>query len=252
MTNSKPLAKPCGHCGVDKLLKDFPRFKVTGQRKPRGAFGVRNICNACLSHLRKPTLEKERAKRARLDAAHLKACNVCCVIKPWSSFHVRRASLTDGISSTCKACANARGALWKQAHPNANKDWYSQNKAYKQQQYKDWRDTHKEYCREETRRWVKANPDRKRALVARRNAARLKATPLWADPNAIRAIYREADRLTRETGIKHEVDHIVPLRSPLVCGLHIGANLQVLTREANKKKSNHLHAAYRSAATAFL
>lgn len=54
----------------------------------------------------------------------------------------------------------------------------------------------------------------------------------------MRTIYREAVRLTEMTGISHHVDHIVPLRSPWVCGLHCEANLQILPYYENQSKSN--------------
>jgi hypothetical protein len=62
--------------------------------------------------------------------------------------------------------------------------------------------------------------------------------PLWADPHAIEEIYAEARRLQRETGIPHHVDHIVPLRSVLVCGLHWEGNLAVVEKTVNLRKSN--------------
>jgi len=63
-----------------------------------------------------------------------------------------------------------------------------------------------------------------------------RATPEWADRKAIAMFYKEAKRLTRETGELHVVDHIVPKMSPLVCGLHVPANLRVIHWLDNAKK----------------
>jgi len=69
-------------------------------------------------------------------------------------------------------------------------------------------------------------------------AAIRQAMPKWADRGSIFKIYQEAMRMTRTTGIKHHVDHIVPLKHPLVCGLHIPCNLQVIPAVENLKKQN--------------
>lgn len=80
------------------------------------------------------------------------------------------------------------------------------------------------------------NPDMMRANVSAHRAALMAAMPKWADRKAIRAVYAEAVKATRETGVKHEVDHIIPLRGKGVCGLHVPWNLQVLTMTENRRK----------------
>lgn len=57
------------------------------------------------------------------------------------------------------------------------------------------------------------------------------ATPRWADIEYIRKIYLECPS-------GYHVDHIIPLKGELVCGLHVENNLQYLTAEDNLKKSN--------------
>ena len=56
-------------------------------------------------------------------------------------------------------------------------------------------------------------------------------TPKWLTPWQrawINALYREAKRLSDETGEMYVVDHIVPLAGKLVCGLHVPWNMRII------------------------
>lgn len=78
-------------------------------------------------------------------------------------------------------------------------------------------------------------------LKARRRATLLSATPSWLGRSQLedmRKLYRLSQRLEEQTGVAHQVDHIVPLQSPVVCGLHVPWNLQVITASANASKGN--------------
>ncbi len=93
--------------------------------------------------------------------------------------------------------------------------------------------------------WKEAHPDR----VAAQNAARAKrrkiretkVCPPWVKTVDLIQFYDKAKRITRETGVPHEVDHIFPIqpRCKKFSGLHVPWNLQVLTRAQNRVKSNH-------------
>lgn len=84
---------------------------------------------------------------------------------------------------------------------------------------------------------VKALVNEKRYWKRREIMVRL-ATPRWVDREKILKIYQQRTRLSVQTGIEHEVDHIVPIVHALVCGLHCEANLQIIPASENRMKSN--------------
>lgn len=87
-------------------------------------------------------------------------------------------------------------------------------------------------CIESSRKWASVNKSRRAALNAARYANKKMAMPIWADITLINDIYSEAEYQ------QMHVDHVVPITSKFVCGLHWEGNLQLLSPEENIKKSN--------------
>lgn len=61
--------------------------------------------------------------------------------------------------------------------------------------------------------------------------------PPWVTRDMILPVYRRMMRL-RAAGAAVVVDHIIPLRHPLVCGLHVPANLRIISEGLNAQKGN--------------
>ena len=99
-----------------------------------------------------------------------------------------------------------------------------------------WRDSNKD----KTREYRKENKHLYAHHAALRRKKVRQATPPWADLEQIKEIYRLAAVKTSTEGVKYEVDHIIPISSSMISGLHWEGNLQIITKEENNKKSNTL------------
>jgi 5-methylcytosine-specific restriction endonuclease McrA len=91
--------------------------------------------------------------------------------------------------------------------------------------------------------WALDNPGKALASARKRVMRRRRAMPKWVDQvmlEQMAAVYETASRLNQNSDEFFEVDHIVPLCGKTVCGLHVPWNLQLLTRDDNRRKANRI------------
>ena len=115
---------------------------------------------------------------------------------------------------------------------------YKRNKESRVKQIQAWRADNMDKVRKCGRAYFKRHPERCYAKAALYRARKHKAMPPWADPKEIALVYKKARELTKQTGIKHDVDHIIPLKGRNVCGLHTADNLQAIPSAVNYRKYN--------------
>lgn len=143
----------------------------------------------------------------------------------------------DGLAVYCRTCTKAYMAekQYDKARWLAHREEESErNKAYRQANA----DRIKQTDRAKAARRRAANPGAIRAHNIARKHGEKRATPAWVSLDALNAVYAEAKRLEALDGIRRHVDHQIPLKHPLVCGLHTPDNLQVLPAVENMAKHN--------------
>lgn len=132
-------------------------------------------------------------------------------------------------------------------------EWLAENRDRRNSQQAEYRRSNREKVRTANITWVLNNKEAAKAARSRyrkktaalhasrqceREAAKKQAIPPWADVDAIRVVYEEAHFIRDVSGEDYQVDHIVPLKSRLVCGLHVIDNLQIIPAKANAAKGN--------------
>lgn len=184
----------------------------------------------------------------------MKTCSYCRIDRPESEFR-------PGWHK-CKICYRAEDVARKAAYYQANKDAFAARNAAYCQDNRDTIAARKAAYRIANRGVIVAREAAYRAankgVIAARKVAHRAAnkeiymdsnvrrrkckrgqTPLWADKNKIREIYRDAAEF-RAAGLDVHVDHIIPLRAKLASGLHVHQNLTIKLAKWNDSKGNKL------------
>ena len=199
-----PPTKRCTKCGRTLPASSFNKANWL-------ASGLRSDCKDCYSQSKrrawaaqpKSDMAIRKAENAQLAVVGYRRCIVCQEVKDGTEEDFARVS-TGSLDTTCRPSTRAK-----------------------------------------VKKWREKNPERAAVLAYAKCAARYSAkrrrTPPWLTAEhkrQIRAVYAECRRVSKETGVKHHVDHIVPLVGKTVSGLHVPWNLQIITGAENARKAN--------------
>lgn len=231
MSISNSTHKTCSCCKLVKEVESFYRDK----KKKDGLFSRCKPCHlkttSAWSKKNKDVVARAaRARRAK-DPEKYRAYNnkmqAIAYEKDPEKFKARvkaHRGKNPGKTNACSAASRAKKP--------------EQTVAYQADYYQRNREKIKKAVRDREKMLGDALKPVNAEKAMRRVARKKCATPSWSNAAAIITFYDDAARLTKETGVVHHVDHIVPLQSKKVCGLHVEHNLQVLTGSENQAKSN--------------
>lgn len=172
----------------------------------------------------------------------MKTCSRCKKLQELENFFVNKAQKS-GYSNQCKPCKRLSDAEYRVRNAEKVKErsakQYLENREAILKRQIAHNSTKREELQAYSKEHYKNNKSMYRARDAKRRAAELKRTPIWADQLSIKAYYDVCAFFNEVNGyIKYHVDHKIPLLGKYVSGLHVNNNLQVILAKDNLKKGN--------------
>ena len=180
-------------------------------------------------------------------------CKDCHQDKDLSCFYLRRDNGRYRLE--CKFCQNKKIAMWQSKNRDKVRSYVRKSckKAYDENpdKYRAKSKQRRISFPEETRSAVRSSykkayamrHSQERARLNAASAARRRASPPWRgaiERAQIQEFYDVAKCLSVQTGVKHHVDHIMPIKGVASSGLHVPWNLQILTASENCAKKNRV------------
>lgn len=170
----------------------------------------------------------------------MKTCTKCRISKSLAEFYFLPSR--NGYQARCKACTKASVIAWNKANPELA---YAREMRYRRSHRKQYAKTaaawylkNKKRNHDNAAAWYQKNPHKGAAKRAKYRASQFLATPKWINEFFVSEAYALARLRTKVLGYPWHVDHIVPLKSEIVCGLHWEKNLQVIPGSRNSEKGN--------------
>ena len=188
----------------------------------------------------------------------IEICFLCKIEKPVNQFSKNKRR-KNSLQARCKSCNKIHADKYRKENVESiseyhkqnylnnrdsinerNKKWSKNNRDAMNAAHMKWRKNpdNMQKDRDYSSAYSKRNKDSVAAHSSNRRARQFNATPSWANKKYIKLFYTLASKEKDRTGEDVTVDHMVPLKSDVVCGLHVEANLQLMIFSENSSKGN--------------
>jgi hypothetical protein len=180
---------------------------------------------------------------------NMKKCNKCLETKELSDFYISKGK----VKTPCRKCSSLRyleknpsrkrrTILTEEQRKEKARLYAKRNKDKLKEYRKNYNINNFERVSQSKKEYKRNNKAKISAINSSRRLKKTKATFKYLLPE-IENVYKYAEDM-KIKGIEVQVDHIIPINHPNVCGLHVPWNPQILSKYENLIKSNKFDGTY--------